>query len=99
MWQEHLRPCAVFTETSEGFAPYYLAGIRHDLSQTTIVVDVFSKNVHQDVVIDILEATLDVSFDEPFGPVPCVMDFCQGRLASLFRSETMAVVRKLWLIV
>jgi hypothetical protein len=25
----------VFTETSEGFAPYYLAEIRHDLSQTT----------------------------------------------------------------
>src|SRR5437660_33880 len=50
-------------------------------------------------VIDIIEATLDVSFDEPFGPVPCVMDFCQGRLASPFRSETMAVVRKLWLIV
>jgi len=35
MWQDRLRPCAVFTETSEGFAPYYLAGIRHDLSQTT----------------------------------------------------------------
>ncbi len=70
-----------------------------DQSQKAIVVDVFSKNVPQDVVIDILEATLDVSFDEPFRPVPCVMDFCQGRLASPFRSETMAVVRELWLIV
>src|SRR6266446_1825686 len=30
MWQDRLRPCAVFTETSERFAPYYLAGIRHD---------------------------------------------------------------------
>src|SRR6266702_5150918 len=46
-----------------------------------------------------IEATLDVSFDEPFGTVPCVMDFCHSRLASPFRSETMAVVRKLWLIV
>ncbi len=46
-----------------------------------------------------IQATLDVSFDEPCGPVPCVMDFCQGRLASPFRSETMAVVRKLGLIV
>src|SRR6266536_6726537 len=46
-----------------------------------------------------IEATLDVSFDEPFGPVPGIMDFCQGRLASPFRSETMAVVRKLGLIV
>jgi hypothetical protein len=35
MWQHYLRPCAVFTETSEGFAPHYLAEIRHDLSQTT----------------------------------------------------------------
>jgi hypothetical protein len=35
MWQDRLRPCAVFTKTSEGFAPYYLAEIRHDLSQTT----------------------------------------------------------------
>ncbi len=35
MRQDHLRPCAVFTETSEGVAPYYLAEIRHDLSQTT----------------------------------------------------------------
>jgi hypothetical protein len=35
MWQDRLRPCAVFTETSERFAPYYLAEIRHDLSQTT----------------------------------------------------------------
>src|SRR2546422_11381975 len=35
MWQDRWRPCAVFTETSEGFAPYYLAGIRHDIRQTT----------------------------------------------------------------
>ena len=26
MWQDRLHPYAVFTETSEGFAPYYLAG-------------------------------------------------------------------------
>src|SRR5712691_2593813 len=37
MWQDRLLPCAVFTATSEGFAPYYLAGIRHDLRQTTVV--------------------------------------------------------------
>jgi len=46
-----------------------------------------------------IQTTLDVSFNEPFGPVPCIMDFCQGRLASPFRSETMAMVRKLGLIV
>src|SRR5712691_2291407 len=26
----------MFTETSEEFAPYYLAGIRHDMRQTTV---------------------------------------------------------------
>ena len=35
MWQNLLRPSAVFTKTSEVFAPYYLAGIRHDMRQTT----------------------------------------------------------------
>jgi len=37
MWQDHLRPCAVFPVTSEEFAPYYLAGIRHDIRQTTLL--------------------------------------------------------------
>jgi hypothetical protein len=36
MWQNRLHPCAVFTETSGGFAPHYLAQIRHDLRQTTL---------------------------------------------------------------
>src|SRR5438874_9366767 len=35
MWQNLLRPSALFTKTSEVFAPYYLAGIRHDMRQTT----------------------------------------------------------------
>jgi hypothetical protein len=46
-----------------------------------------------------IETALDVAFDEPFGPVPCIMDFCEGRMASPVRSETMAMVRKLGLIV
>src|SRR5215467_2592682 len=45
------------------------------------------------------ETTLDVSFNEPFGPVPCLMDFCQGRLASPVRSEPVTVLGKLWFIV
>ena len=70
-----------------------------DQPQEAVVADIFSKDVHQEVVIDILETALDVAFDESFGPVPCLMDFCQGRLASPFRSEAMAMVRKLGLIV
>ena len=38
-----------------------------------------------------IETTLDVSFDEPFGPQPCLMDFYEGRLASPFWSETVTV--------
>jgi hypothetical protein len=40
MWQNLLRHCTVFTETSEGFAPYYLAGIRHDMRQTTFILSI-----------------------------------------------------------
>jgi hypothetical protein len=35
MWQDLLLHCVVFTKTSEEFAPYYLAEIRHDMRQTT----------------------------------------------------------------
>src|SRR6266851_2647701 len=36
MWQDGLLHCIVFTKTSEELAPHYLAGIRHDMRQTTI---------------------------------------------------------------
>jgi hypothetical protein len=35
MWQNLLHHCAVLTKVSEEFAPHYLAGIRHDMRQTT----------------------------------------------------------------
>jgi len=35
-----------FTETSEEFAPYYLAGIRHDLRQTTLPTTLTSPSVN-----------------------------------------------------
>ena len=38
MWQNLLRHCAVLTKVSEEFAPHYLAGIRHDMRQTTVVM-------------------------------------------------------------
>src|SRR5262249_48076259 len=37
MWQNLLCHCVVFTKASEEFAPYYLAEIRHDMRQTTIL--------------------------------------------------------------
>ena len=39
-----------------------------------------------------IEATLDVPFDEPLGPLPYMMDFDEGRVASPFRSESVTVV-------
>ena len=40
MWQNRLGHCAVLTKVSEEFAPYYLAEIRHDMRQTTVVAAV-----------------------------------------------------------
>ena len=54
-------------------------------------MDIFSKDGHQGVAIDIIEATFDVSFDEPFSPFPRLVDVDEGRMASLFRSEAVAV--------
>src|SRR5262245_30247556 len=70
-----------------------------DQPQKAVVADIFLKNIHQDVTVDVIETTLDVSFNEPFGPVPCIMDFCQDRLTSPAQSEPMTVLGKLWFIV
>jgi len=48
MWQDHLRLCAVFTVASEEFPPYYLAGIRHDIRQTTD----FAAHIAQTIATD-----------------------------------------------
>jgi hypothetical protein len=55
--------------------------------------------MHQGVVLDILETTFDVSFDEPLGSFPCLMDIDKGRVASLFWSESVAVSRELWFVI
>jgi hypothetical protein len=46
-----------------------------------------------------IQTTLDVSFDKPCGPLPYVMYVYEGRLASPFRSESVAMFRKLWFVV
>jgi hypothetical protein len=38
-----------------------------DQPQEAVVEDVRSKDVHQDGVLDVIETTFDVSFDEPLG--------------------------------
>ena len=37
MWQDLLLHCVVFTKASEEFPPHYLAEIRHDMRQTTLL--------------------------------------------------------------
>ena len=62
-------------------------------------MDVFSEDVHKDGMIDIIKTPFDISFDEPFGPLPYFVYFGKGRLASPFRSESVAVFRELWFVV
>jgi hypothetical protein len=43
MWQNLLHHCAVLTKVWEEFAPHYLAGIRHDMRQTTKVLELTTR--------------------------------------------------------
>ena len=68
MWQDHLRLCAVFTVASEEFAPYYLAGIRHDIRQTTHLPGYvgffqFLRNFHQLTAFEQAEMILYAALD------------------------------------
>lgn len=63
-----------------------------------MVADVFSQDVHEDGVSDVVEASLDVSFEEPCGPYPYVVYCGSGRMASPFRSASVAVVRAVWFV-
>jgi hypothetical protein len=67
--------------------------------QKAVVVDMFSKDVCQYGMIDIIEAAFDVSFDEPFGPCPGFVYLGEGRMASPLRSETVGSVRKLGFVI
>jgi hypothetical protein len=59
--------------------------------QEAVVLDVFLKDVPQDGMVDIIEASFDVSFNKPFSPYPNVAYFGEGCLASPFRSESVAM--------
>jgi len=70
-----------------------------DQSQEAIVADVCSKDVHEDGMIDVIETSFDVAFDEPLSPYPHVVYFGEGRLASPLRSASVAVLRAWWFVV
>ena len=63
-----------------------------DQSQEAIVSDILSQDIHQGLVLDIIEAPFDVSLDKPFGPLPRFVDINEGRMAALVWSETVAVL-------
>lgn len=42
-------------------------------------------------MIDVVEASADVCFDDPFRAVPVVFKLVEGRVAGAFRSEAMRV--------
>jgi hypothetical protein len=69
-----------------------------DQSDEPIVLDVFSKDVCQDGVVDVVETPFDISFDEPLGPWPELVYFFEGRVASPARSESVGVVGELWFV-
>src|SRR4030095_6402496 len=46
-----------------------------------------------------IQTPFDVSFDEPLGPLPDLVDLFEGRVASPVRSESVAMFGEWWFIV
>jgi hypothetical protein len=58
-----------------------------DQSDKSIILDVFSEDVDQNGVIDIIETPFDIPFNKPLRPWPEFVNFVKGRVASPARSE------------
>jgi len=58
-----------------------------DQSDKPIILDVFSEDVDQNGVIDIIETPFDIPFNKPLRPWPEFVNFVKGRVASPARSE------------
>ena len=46
-----------------------------------------------------IQAPLDISFDEPLCSSPVFVDAVEGGVASLVRSESVGAFRELWVVV
>ena len=68
-----------------------------DQVQESAIVDRFSEYRQQDPVVDVVEASFDVSLDEPFRTCPYVMDFGKGCLTAFVASEAVRVSAELGL--
>ncbi len=54
-------------------------------------MDVLPEDRHQDVMVNGVETSLDVTFDEPLRSVPDDGDFSQGRVTPSFGPKPMGV--------
>ena len=67
-------------------------------SQEAMVVDVLAEDVHQEGVVDVIQAAFDVACDEPLRAHPGLDDLVAGWVASPLRSASVAVCGALWVI-
>ena len=67
--------------------------------QESAIVDFLPEDRQQDVVIDVVEESLDIPFDEPFCSRPIPLDLLEGRMASSIGAETVGVVVELWVVI
>lgn len=58
-----------------------------DQDQKAVVVEPLAEDRQQDRVVDVIEASFDISFDEPFRTLPTIVDGLQGGPAAAIRSE------------
>jgi len=63
-----------------------------------MVVDVLAEDVHQEGVVDVIQAAFDVACDEPLRAHPGLDDLVEGWVASPLRSASVAVCGALWVI-
>jgi hypothetical protein len=60
-----------------------------DQLEESIVFDISGEDFQQHMMINIVEAPFDVTFDEPFGSFPTVMDLFESGMATPVWPETM----------
>jgi len=65
----------------------------------TVVSDVLGQHFQQDLVVDAVEAALDIALDEPLHAPPPLGDLVQCRVATTPLAEAMGAVAELRLIV
>lgn len=67
--------------------------------QEAVVVDLLGQERHQERMIDVVVGTLDVTLNEPGGPVPSPVDRVEGGVTPPTRSEAVGVVAELRLVI